>query len=516
MPEAMAQRPIRVGMVSLGCAKNLVDAEVMLGCLARDGMEITSEAALADVLIINTCSFIDSAKEESIDTILQHAQVREAQHRGQVLVVAGCLPQRFSNDLPALMPEVDGFMGLDQVTQAPQIVRQAMLRARPLAGVVRQPKEAPHRAAPLVVTSPKSLFVPDYSTPRFRLTPRHTAYVKIAEGCNHPCSFCIIPRIRGSHRSRQLEDIVAECRQLVAGGVKELNLISQDTTYYGLDLRTGRRQAATSPAQFASAVKDLSPNTPTLETLIRELNKLPGEFWVRILYTHPAHWTDGLIETLAQCSKVARYIDIPLQHIHPVMLERMRRETSREYLIDLLARMRRALPGMALRTTFLVGFPGETEEHFSELMAFIQETRFERLGVFTYSPEDGTRAAKMSVQLPERIKKSRRNRAMRIQQQIARQHNQDLVGSVLRVLTERVLDANILPSAEIRSWEHGLVRHRDSHARLERDHWVVARSQADAPDIDGQVFIRGQAPLGEFVNVRVKDHTDYDLIAELA
>lgn len=515
MTETGSKQPIRVAMISLGCAKNLVDAEVMLGCLAREGMAITSELALADAIIVNTCSFIDSAKEESIDTILEHDQVRNARGRGQALIVAGCLPQRFPRELPALMSEIDGFMGLDQLTEAPRIVRQALRRARLSAAQNRAQTVSAPQEAPLVFIHPKPTFVPDCATPRFRLTPPHTAYVKIAEGCNHPCSFCVIPRIRGSHRSRQIEDVVSECSQLISKGVKELNLISQDTTFYGLDLRSDRAQAATSPSQFATVAQELAPDTPALSTLLRKLNGLPGDFWIRVLYTHPAHWTEDLIQTIAQCPKVARYVDIPLQHIHPVMLERMRRETTKEYLVNLLARLRQVKPDIALRTTFLVGFPGETEEHFADLLSFIQEMRFERLGVFTYSPEEGTRAAKMAAQVPTRVKKSRRNRAMRIQRQISRQHNERVVGSLLRVLTERKLLAES-SEAEFRSWEHGLVRHRDSHKKLGHNHWTLARSQADAPEIDGQVYIRGHAPLGEFVTVRIVDHTDYDLIAELA
>jgi ribosomal protein S12 methylthiotransferase len=523
MANSADNRPVRVGMVSLGCAKNLVDAEVMLGSLAQAGMEITAEIPLADVLIVNTCSFIDSAKEESIDTILQHAQVRDARQLGQALVVAGCLPQRFARELPALMPEVDAFMGLDQVTQAPQIVRLALDRNRrkpaskikPGAARPRPSAAAAKASEPLVVTSAKSVFVPDFATPRFRLTPRHTAYVKIAEGCNHPCSFCIIPRIRGSHRSRALADVVAECRALVASGVKELNLISQDTTFYGLDLRADRSQAAASPAQFSRAVHRLPPTGATLGALIHELNRIPGDFWIRILYTHPAHWTDELIDTIAQSPKVARYVDIPLQHIHPVMLERMRRETTQQYLVDLLARLRARIPGIALRTTFIVGFPGETDAHFQELLAFIRATKFERLGVFVYSPEDGTRAAKMSAQIPDQVKQQRRDLAMKVQAEIAREHNTRLVGQVLKVLTETEAGPESSATAEVRSWEHGFVRQSSSEVALPARYWIQARSQSDAPDIDGRVYFRRKIPLGEFVQARVVDHTNYDLLAEV-
>src|SRR5262249_55971825 len=248
---------------------------------------------------------------------------------------------------------------------------------------------------------------------------KHFAYVKIAEGCNHPCSFCIIPRMRGSHRSRVQSDIVAEARALIADGVRELNLISQDSTYYGLDLRPNHSRAISSPEKFTAAARSLPAEATTLCTLLRELNALPGEFWIRLLYTHPAHWTDELIQTIAECPKVARYVDIPLQHIHQNMLERMRRETSQDYIVELLRRIRAGIPGIALRTTFIVGFPGETEAHFEALLGFIRQAKFERLGVFTYSQEEATIAGKMAGQIPDKIKKQRRDLAMAAQREVA-------------------------------------------------------------------------------------------------
>ena len=444
---------MRVGVISLGCAKNLVDAEVMVGTLLKDGVEITSDTAQADVVIVNTCSFIDSAQEESVDTILESAELREAKNRGQGLIVSGCLPQRFRDQLPTLLPEVDAFMGIDQVTQVTDIVKQALARRGQRLGEraksegrspksegspnSRNPKTPsplgdPRRSgfgppsdfglrssdfpsSPLLAVNARPRYIPDYATPRFRLTPRHFAYVKIAEGCNHPCSFCIIPRIRGSHRSRPQGDIVAEAKALIADGVKELNLISQDSTYYGLDLRPDRSRAISAPEKFNAATKSLPVQASTICTLMRELNALPGDFWIRLLYTHPAHWTDELIQTIAECPKVARYVDIPLQHIHPSMLERMRRETSRQYIVDLIRRIRAGVPGIALRTTFIVGFPGETEAYFEDLLEFIREARFERLGVFTYSQEEDTRAGKMAGQLSDKIKRKRRDLAMAAQ-----------------------------------------------------------------------------------------------------
>jgi ribosomal protein S12 methylthiotransferase len=517
-------RALRVGLISLGCAKNLVDAEIMLGALANEGMELTSEASRADVLIVNTCSFIDAAQEESVDTILESAELREARNRGQGLVVAGCLPQRFREELPKLLPEVDAFMGIDQVAQVPRIVRQALERRRQKLGqprarsrkqavVAKLPGSAPESSAPLVQVNPRPQYIPDYGTPRFRLTPRYFAYVKIAEGCNHPCSFCVIPRMRGAHRSRPLPDILEEARRLLDDGVKELNLISQDSTYYGLDLRPARAGSIAAPQKFRAAAHSLPPTAPTLVTLLRELNKLPGRFWIRLLYTHPAHWTDDLIETIAACPKVARYVDMPLQHIHPNMLERMRRETSPEYITDLIARIRAAIPGIALRTTFIVGFPGETEACFAALLHFIRQTRFERLGVFTYSHEQGTRAAQMLDQIPEPVKRQRRDQAMAEQQKVARQAAASYAGRVIPVLVEKQAAAEDLAQANVRSWEHGLMRNGTGPDAPSDGGYLVGRGEADAPDIDGRVYVRGKLPLGGFARVKIVGHTDYDLIA---
>ncbi len=449
----------KVGVVSLGCAKNLVDAEIMLGGVLARGMQITANADEADVLIVNTCAFIDSAKEESIDAILEAHQQRGLRKKpGQKLIVSGCMAQRFSKNLAAEMPEVDAFMGLDQVADAGAIVE------RVLAADVQ---------TPLDLVTRKPSYIPDYNTPRFRLTPPHSAYVKIAEGCNHPCSFCVIPQMRGRHRSRTIESVVAEARGLVAGGAREINLISQDTTYFGMDL-WDQRANPTQPVD--------SSRGPTLTALLRELQQIEGEFWIRLLYTHPAHWSGELIETIAACDKVARYVDMPLQHIHPRMLEAMRRETSREHIETLIARIRAGIPGIALRTTFIVGFPGETEEHFESLLEFIEAARFERLGVFNYSQEEGSRAARMPGQLSKRVKTARYNRAMALQQKIAREVSESMVGRRLRVLVEQPL---------------------------------IARSAADAPDIDGQVILESAAPVGEFVDVEVTGTQVYDLIARV-
>ncbi|MGD0085612.1 MAG: 30S ribosomal protein S12 methylthiotransferase RimO [Verrucomicrobiota bacterium] len=558
-----SDRPLRVGLISLGCAKNLVDAEIMLGSLLKSGVEITNDATQADALIVNTCSFIDSAQEESVDTILESAEIREANHRGQSLIVSGCLPQRFREELPKLLPEVDAFMGIDQVAQVADIVKQAVQirrnkigkhstfniqhptskgkitgrlaelekgrvssdheKAETLRGtdkfgktrtVVHPQSAIGNRQSAILDVTPRPTFIPDFATPRFRLTPKHFAYVKIAEGCNHPCSFCIIPRMRGSHRSRQQADIVNEAKALIADGVKEINLISQDSTYYGLDLRPNHNRAISSPEKFSAAAKSLAADATTICTLLRELNALPGNFWIRLLYTHPAHWTDELIGTIAECPKVARYVDIPLQHIHGNMLERMRRETSQQYIADLIGKIRAGVPGIALRTTFIVGFPGETEASFNTLLDFIRETRFERLGVFTYSKEDGTRAGAMTGQIPDKVKQQRRKLAMAAQHKIARQVSESFVGREIKVLVEGKAGAKQLQAANVSSWEHGLLRDRETlNSQLSTLNYLVARGEADAPDIDGRVYVRGRLPVGEFARVKVIGHTDYDLIA---
>jgi ribosomal protein S12 methylthiotransferase len=452
---------IKVSLISLGCAKNLVDSEIMVGHLHKAGMRVIPDAENADVVIVNTCSFIDSSKEESISHILEVHEQRgmRKRRREQKLIVAGCMSQRFSKDLPGSMPEVDAFIGLDQITKVAPIIEEIYAKERG-AGTV-----------PASFVTPRSTFIPDYDTPRFRLTPSHFAYVKIAEGCNHPCTFCIIPQIRGRHRSRTVGSVASEVRQLVAEGVKEVNLISQDTTFFGMDTWDERP----------------SPRTPVdssrgtaLTSLLRELNAIEGDFWIRILYTHPAHWSDELIRTIAECPKVARYVDMPLQHISDRMLSAMQRETSGAYIRDLVRRIREGIPGIALRTTFIVGFPGETEADVDELCDFIRETKFERLGVFRYSQEEGTRAGKMPGQVPAKEKERRWHRVMALQKEIAAAVSSRSVGSTIKVLVD----------------EAG-----------------VARGEADAPDIDGRVYVPRDVPVGSFATVTINGHHDYDLLA---
>ncbi len=529
----------KVGLINLGCAKNLVDAEVMLGHLLQAGMTIVNDARDADAIIVNTCSFINPAKEESVHAIFEADEVRRRLRPDQALIVSGCMAQRFPEALRKEISEIDALMGLNEVPKVADIVRQAVAH-RKASGLRKTGGKVEGRGqtavgrkkpatAPIQLVSRRATYIPDHDAPRFRLTPNHFAYVKIAEGCDHPCTFCVIPQIRGRHRSRPVESIVVEARRLVAEGVKELNLISQDTTYYGLDLwpasardrrpfdhtrsrsfeqssllpvaaasdrRTssyrksgGQRPPLQLPALYAS--RSTLHDLPTLCTLLREMDVIPGDFWIRLLYTHPAHWSDDLIETLAGSKKIVRYVDMPLQHIHPAMLAAMQRETSEAWIRGLIARMRRGIPGIALRTTFLVGFPGETERHFEHLLDFIRETAFDRVGVFLYSREEGSRAATMPRQVPEAVKQDRYARAMALQQQLSRERNAALMGRRLRVLVDGP------------SQRKGFV-------------WI-ARSEADAPDVDGRVYLaEKKLRPGQFLDVTVTGSSEYDVVAKRA
>ncbi len=456
--------PTQIGLISLGCAKNLIDSEIMLGHLQDEGMTLVPDPELADALIINTCSFIDVAKDESVGTIIEAVNARQEDpaREKQKIIVAGCLSQRFQKDLPGLLPEVDAFIGLDQVTDVASIVRKTLNRDLEEEGS-------------LDTVTAKSRYIPDYTTPRFRLTPQHMAYVKIAEGCNHTCAFCIIPKIRGQHRSRTQESIVREAKGLIAQGVKEINLISQDTTYFGMDKWQGLGNRP-NPTSGVNSEKGES-----LASLLRALNELEGDFWIRLLYTHPAHWSDELIQTIAECPKVARYVDIPLQHISDHMLSKMNRKTDGKYIRDLLQRMRDGIPDLSIRTTFITGFPEETKEDHEELLEFIKTFKFERCGIFQYSKEEGTRAYKMDGHVHHATKKKRHRELTSAIDEVAQQVNEAQLGKKKRVLVE----------------EEG-----------------IARSMWDAPDIDGRIFVPIDSEIGEFLDVEIKDHRGYDLVAQ--
>ncbi len=436
----------------------------MLGHLQDEGMTLVPDPELADALIINTCSFIDVAKDESVGTIIEAVNARQEDpaREKQKIIVAGCLSQRFQKDLPGLLPEVDAFIGLDQVTDVASIVRKTLNRDLEEDGS-------------LDTVTEKSRYIPDYTTPRFRLTPQHMAYIKIAEGCNHTCAFCIIPKIRGQHRSRTEESIVREAKGLIAQGVKEINLISQDTTYFGMDKwqGLGNRPKPTSGVD--------STRGESLSTLLRALNDLEGDFWIRLLYTHPAHWSDELIQTIAECPKIARYVDIPLQHISDHMLNKMNRKTDGKYIRDLLKRMRDGIPDLSIRTTFITGFPEETDDDHQELLEFIKDFKFERCGIFQYSKEEGTRAHKMEGHVHHATKKKRHRELSSAIDEVAGEINEAQLGKKKRVLVE----------------EEG-----------------IARSMWDAPDIDGRIFVPIDSRVGEFLEVEIKDHRGYDLVAK--
>lgn len=440
---------IKVGMVSLGCPKNLVDSEVILGLLKEAGFEITSREQESDVLVVNTCSFINDAKEESIKTILELARQKD-KGSCRALLVTGCLAQRYSEELLAEMPEIDGLVGTGFLADIPGIVH------RVLAGEKVSLVGAPG-------------YLHTAHTPKIQATPPYTAYLKIAEGCDNCCSYCIIPAIRGPYRSRDMEDIVNEAVKLVQRGVKEINLVAQDTTRYGVDLY-GR---------------------PVLDDLIRRLVAVDGLVWLRLLYTYPALLNDEIIRLIATEKKLCRYLDIPLQHAGNNMLKLMNRRGGREYIVRLIKKIRLAVPEITLRTSFIVGFPGETNNDFQELLDFMAEVKFDRVGVFIYSREEGTTAAEMPGQVPDEVKKERYNKAMALQQKISLEKNRSKVGKVMTVLVEGCS-----------SVKRGI---------------YTGRSEGDAPDIDDKVFFKSNSDLrpGDIVKVLIKGAREYDLTGEL-
>jgi len=436
----------KVFLQSLGCPKNLVDSELMLGLIARDGAEVVFDPEAADVLIINTCGFIGDAKKESIDAILELARFKQADPVKR-LIVTGCLVQRYGAELQATLPEVDAFLGTGDFTRLPQI----------LANGVCSDASAYGGAAHLL---------PDVTIPRVRTGHFFSAYLKVSEGCDHRCSFCIIPKIRGRHESRSIESVVAEAEALAADGVIELNLIAQDLTAFGRDRRDGS----------------------SLSKLLRSLTRIDSLRWIRLLYTYPRYVTDELLQTIASEEKVCRYIDMPLQHVSDHMLRRMRRERDGASVRRLLDRIRRRIPGVAVRTAFIVGFPGETDADFHELLGFVREAHFERVGVFRYSKEEGTAAASFGDQLPEAVKRRRRSALMRVQAEISAAANRRLIGSEQKVL----------------------VCGEDERGRL------YGRLPTQAPEIDGQVYLRGDTNVGQIVRARIVRADTYDLQAELA
>jgi ribosomal protein S12 methylthiotransferase len=439
----------KVSMVSLGCPRNLVDAEVMLGHLPVDHYEIVIDENQADIIIVNTCAFINDAKEESIDTILEMADYKE---RGscKLLVVTGCLPQRYKDTLKEQLPEVDLFTGTAEGTRIVELIEQQLQSH----------------------TSRQEIGTPDYlydhKTPRVNSSPTYSSYIKIAEGCSNHCSYCIIPQLRGALRSRAIDSVIQEARNLAAQGVTEINLIAQDITAYGRDRSDGA----------------------TLEKLLKELVNVESIVWIRLLYAYPNGISDGLIELIATEDKICNYLDFPLQHIDDQILTQMNRRLGEQQIRELVNRLRNRIPDLTLRTSFIVGFPGETYEQFDKLFKFVEEGHFERVGVFRYSREEGTVAAKLPEQVPARIKKSRFNKLMKAQARVSFKKNRSLVGCTEQVLIEGYSE--------------------------ETDLLLKGRSARQAPDIDGQYLITsGNANIGEYVQLNITDSYEYDLIGEI-
>ncbi len=439
----------KVSMVSLGCPKNLVDAEVMLGYLGKEGYEITTDEHAADIIIVNTCSFIKEAKQESIDTILDLAD-RKHDANCKLLVVTGCLPQRYQQELAKELPEVDIFVGTGDYPKIAEIIAEK----KGVEGQIHY------------IGDPNYLY--DVEMPRMQSSPRYYSYLKIAEGCSNCCSYCVIPSLRGAFRSRPLNLVMEEARRLVAGGVKELNLIAQDITVYGSDLADG----------------------VSLETLLQELVQIAGLRWIRLLYAYPDGITDGLIKLIKSEEKICKYLDIPLQHISDPVLKRMNRRSSEAQIRALVAKLRAEVPEIALRTSLIVGFPGETDADFKKLCIFVEEVQFDRLGVFCYSKEEGTPAAEMPEQISERVKRERYKKLMQLQARLSFKRNRRLMETVEEVIVEGVSE--------------------------ETDLLLKGRSSRQAPDIDGMVYITsGQANIGDIVRLKITDSSDYDLIGEI-
>jgi ribosomal protein S12 methylthiotransferase len=448
---------MKIGMVSLGCPKNLVDSEVMLGLAQKEGHLLTRDAADADVLVVNTCAFIDKAKQESIDTILEMAEHKKT-GACQRLIVTGCMAERYRDELRAQIPEIDAILGTGEV---PQIV-DAIGGGSGLIPLLRSNGE-PVRSRPIL---PDYLY--DANTPRLMATPRHYAYIKIAEGCDYNCAFCIIPTLRGKYRSRSIESIVQEADRLAASGVKELLLISQDTSFYGVD--QGERGS--------------------LARLLRALNRIDGLEWVRMLYLYPTTIGDDVLEAMAESEKVCRYVDLPLQHASDRVLKRMKRPGTRANYERLLDRIRTRVPGVTLRTTFIVGFPGETAEDYAELQSFVTAIEFDHVGVFTYSHEEGTSAHALTDDVPAGVKRKRQADVMRLQKQVVRRAHRRRIGQQVKVLIDG-------PAAD-----HDLV--------------LRGRLEGQAPDIDPLVYLTDCDPSawspGQFAQAEIVASRGYDLL----
>jgi len=445
---------VKIGVVSLGCPKNLVDSETMLGLIHEEKYEITNDPSEAEIIIVNTCGFIESAKEESINTILQMAEYKKS-GSCKYIIVTGCLSQRYAEELFSELPEADAIAGVEVYDEIGSIIKRVMNGERFIML---------ERSKPDVIYTSKETFLP-----RILTTPSYTAYLKIAEGCDNCCSYCAIPKIRGPYRSKPMEQVLKEAKALADNGVKELIVVAQDTTRYGEDLPGGKL---------------------LLADLLKELNKIESLKWIRVMYCYPNNFTDELIETFASLDKVCKYVDLPLQHASNRLLASMNRYDTREEVETLLAKLRKRIPGIVIRTTFIVGFPGETDADFEELKEFVEQQRFENAGVFAYSQEEGTVAGAMPNQIPDEIKQERYHELMALQAQISEEIHKDTEGQTLEVLVEGIE-------------EDGSGLH-------------YGRSYREAPDIDGLVFIEnpGDIKPGCFVKVNILQGFTYESVGE--
>lgn len=445
---------MKIGVVSLGCPKNLVDSETMLGLIHEENYEITNDPSEAEIIIVNTCGFIESAKEESINTILQMAEYKKS-GSCKYIIVTGCLSQRYAEELFNELPEADAIAGVEVYDEIGSIIKRVINGERFIML---------ERSKPDVIYTSKETFLP-----RILTTPSYTAYLKIAEGCDNCCSYCAIPKIRGPYRSKPMEQVLKEAKALADNGVKELIVVAQDTTRYGEDLPGGKL---------------------LLADLLKELNKIESLKWIRVMYCYPNNFTDELIETFASLDKVCKYVDLPLQHASNRLLASMNRYDTREEVETLLAKLRKRIPGIVIRTTFIVGFPGETDADFEELKEFVEQQRFENAGVFAYSQEEGTVAGAMPNQIPDEIKQERYHELMALQAQFSEEIHKDTEGQTLEVLVEGIE-------------EDGSGLH-------------YGRSYREAPDIDGLVFIEnpGDIKPGCFVKVNILQGFTYESVGE--
>ena len=449
---------MKIGLINLGCPKNQVDSEIMLGLLKDAGFELTSNEEEAEIVVVNTCGFIDAAKEQSVNTLLQLGELKKG-GRCKLLIAAGCLPQRYKDELLKEMPEIDAVVGTGSFADVVTICKEFLNN-----------KSAVKQHQQIYITEPSN-FNYEQHLPRIRISPSHTAFVKIAEGCDHTCTFCIIPVLRGNQRSRTIESIAGEVAQLAKEGVVEINLVAQDSTAYGRDLR--------------------EPNA--LARLLRRLVMINDIKWVRLLYTYPGSFTKELIDVMAGEEKVCKYIDMPVQHINDEILRQMHRGHTRESIYRTIETLRKKIPDVVLRTSLIVGFPGETEVQFNELVDFVKDVEFGRLGVFTYSNEEGTEAYSLPDQIPQKVAKKRMDMIMKIQQKISLRKNQRLIGSKQTVLIDG--------------------------SSQDAPYLLEGRTYGHAPEVDGVVYITDTAkdmPLqGEFVSVEITEAHPYDLIGKL-